>query len=81
METLFSRLTQNRMTYGDPKPSNFLLTPQNQPLLIDLDSIRQHRCGRILRFCEKKMRRRFKERVSGPESAERFLPHIRMQML
>lgn len=69
METLFSRLTQNRITYGDPKPSNFLLTPQNQPLMIDLDSIRIHRCKPLLQIQKNRMEKRFVQKINNVRNA------------
>lgn len=69
IETLFSRLTQNKMTYGDPKPSNFLLTPQNQPVLIDLDSIRIHRCKPLLQIQKNRMQKRFVQKINNVRNA------------
>ena len=62
-EKLLSRLIQYRLTHGDMKPSNILIC-DDQPVLIDLDSMQLHRFSFALKFCSKRMLRKFRFRIN-----------------
>ncbi len=53
-QRLLRRLAENRMTHGDLKPPNVLVRDE-EPVLIDLDSMQFHRCGFALRYYQRKM--------------------------
>lgn len=46
--SLFFQLARLRLSHGDLKITNILLTPQQEPVLIDLDGMREHRSSRSL---------------------------------
>jgi tRNA A-37 threonylcarbamoyl transferase component Bud32 len=62
-EEFLNKLTKFRLTHGDMKPSNILLHDE-KPLLIDLDSMKQHRCSIALTYYTKKMFRHFDGRLN-----------------
>ncbi len=45
---LFFQLARLRLSHGDLKITNILLTPEQEPVLIDFDGMREHRSSRSL---------------------------------
>jgi len=48
VETILRHMEQYRITHGDLKPSNILVTSRG-PTLLDLDSVRVHRSNLLFR--------------------------------
>ncbi len=71
-EKLLEKLCRFRMTHGDMKPGN-LLVYHGEPVLIDLDSMRHHRCPWTLNFYTKKMLRFFRLRLHGKKAYRKML--------
>ena len=55
---LISKMQNNRISHGDMKASNFLITDQG-PMMIDLDAMRQHRSERTYRKARRRDLNRF----------------------
>lgn len=62
---LLQQLLENQMTHGDLKAGNILVT-DSAPVLIDLDSMRNHRFGWMLRCKYSRMLDDFKNRIAVP---------------
>lgn len=63
-EAILEQLAQHRMTHSDMKSVNMLVC-KGQPVLIDLDSMQQHRIGPYFQLRYQKMLRKFKSRLYG----------------
>ena len=63
-QRVLERLGENLMTHSDMKSAN-LIIHDGEPVLIDLDSMRQHRPGPYFRSRYEKMVRTFHRRLSG----------------
>jgi tRNA A-37 threonylcarbamoyl transferase component Bud32 len=63
-QRVLERLGENLMTHSDMKSAN-LIIHDGEPVLIDLDSMRQHRQGPYFRNRYEKMVRTFHRRLSG----------------
>lgn len=61
-QDLVSRLAKNRLVHNDLKPCN-LLVHNGNPVLIDLDSMQQHRNRWILSLYKRKMDNKIRERI------------------
>jgi len=58
VETILRQMEQYRITHGDLKPSNVIITPRG-PALLDLDSVKIHRTGLFFRRARVKDLERF----------------------
>jgi tRNA A-37 threonylcarbamoyl transferase component Bud32 len=69
---LFGQLKEQRISHGDMKASNILLVA-DEPMLIDLDAMRQHSWGSEFRKARARDMRRFMRNWEGmPELKELF---------
>ena len=57
---LLGQLVEHRITHGDLKATNILIC-DDQPVLIDLDSMKYHRCGWSLKASQRKMKNKILE--------------------
>lgn len=60
-QTMLDNLAHFKMTHGDLKPSNILIH-QDNPVLIDLDSMKHHGCQYMRRLYQQKMNDNINER-------------------
>lgn len=65
VEAIIRHMEQYRITHGDLKPANILITPEG-PTLIDLDSTRVHRFGFLFRRALNKDLKRFSSITTLP---------------
>ena len=73
-EEIWTLLGQSHLSHGDMKATNFIITPEMEMWLIDLDGMRKQRPGPWWRREREKDRRRFmKNWRDQPESAAAFL--------
>lgn len=61
---LLEKLGQHRLTHADMKPANLIIR-QGQPVLIDLDSMQQHRLPAYFRYRYRRMVDYFHRRLHG----------------
>jgi tRNA A-37 threonylcarbamoyl transferase component Bud32 len=59
-DALLSEIAKHRISHGDLKATNILIH-NNQPVLIDLDSMKYHRCGWLLKVYQRKMKNKIRE--------------------
>jgi tRNA A-37 threonylcarbamoyl transferase component Bud32 len=64
---LFYRLYLLNISHGDMKASNIKIV-DNQPVLIDLDSMKQHRFGLVAKYCHARDLRRFMRNWQADEA-------------
>jgi tRNA A-37 threonylcarbamoyl transferase component Bud32 len=57
---LLRQIVEHRITHGDLKATNILIH-KGDPVLIDLDSMKYHRCPWLLKRCQRKMENKIKE--------------------
>ncbi|MFZ9023519.1 MAG: DNA gyrase subunit A, partial [Anaerohalosphaeraceae bacterium] len=57
---LVSKIVEHRITHGDLKATNILIC-DDQPVLIDLDSMKYHRCRWLLKVSQQKMKNKIQE--------------------
>lgn len=57
---LLGQIVEHRITHGDLKATNILIC-DDQPVLIDLDSMKYHRCGWLLKVYQRKMKNKIQE--------------------
>jgi tRNA A-37 threonylcarbamoyl transferase component Bud32 len=57
---LLSKIVEHRITHGDLKATNILIC-DDQPVLIDLDSMKYHRCRWLLKVSQQKMKNKIQE--------------------
>lgn len=60
-----AQLGENGLIHNDLKPSNLLIARDDDPVLIDLDSMKSHRNRRILEFYWRKMDRKITHRIAS----------------
>ncbi|MEX0716982.1 MAG: lipopolysaccharide kinase InaA family protein [Planctomycetaceae bacterium] len=76
-ERLWRKLGELRLSHGDMKTTNFLVTPERRLMLIDLDGMRHHRRDGALRQAQARDRARFfRDWEERPEVAEAFRRRI-----
>jgi tRNA A-37 threonylcarbamoyl transferase component Bud32 len=59
-DALLRQIVEHRITHGDLKATNILIC-DNQPVLIDLDSMKYHRCKWLLKLSQQKMENKILE--------------------
>jgi tRNA A-37 threonylcarbamoyl transferase component Bud32 len=57
---LLRQIVEHQITHGDLKATNILIC-DDQPVLIDLDSMKRHRCGWLLKLSQRKMENKILE--------------------
>ena len=57
---LLGQIVEHRITHGDLKATNILIC-DDQPVLIDLDSMKYHRCRWLLKVYQRKMKNKIQE--------------------
>jgi len=57
---LLLKVAEHRITHGDLKATN-ILVHKGEPVLIDLDSMKRHRCRWLLRLYQRKMENKIQE--------------------
>ena len=57
---LLEKIVEHRITHGDLKATNILIH-NGQPVLIDLDSMKRHRCKWLLKQYQQKMKNKIRE--------------------
>ena len=57
---LLGQIVEHQITHGDLKANNILIC-DDQPVLIDLDSMKRHRCGWLLKLSQRKMENKILE--------------------
>lgn len=72
---ILKSLSEARVTHGDLKASNFLLS-ENGPVIIDLDSMREHTDPMILQRAERKDHERFMRNWSSSPQMERHFSDL-----
>jgi len=70
LQGLLDQMAEQRITHRDLKPSNIMMNDQGQAALIDLDSMRVHRCQLIYRIKRAKDLRAFKTRILNEQLTE-----------
>lgn len=63
LQALMDQMAKQRITHRDLKPSNIMMNEQGQAALIDLDSMRAHRCRFIYRIKRAKDVQAFQTRI------------------
>ena len=56
---LLDQIAEHKVTHGDLKATNILIC-DDQPVLIDLDSMKRHRCRWLLKLYQRKMQNKLK---------------------
>jgi tRNA A-37 threonylcarbamoyl transferase component Bud32 len=78
--TLFFNLARLRLSHGDLKITNILLTPHLEPVLIDLDGMREHRSALSLWHRFSKDLQRFLENWQGKPALHQLFQGLIAEM-